>query len=211
MFFSWKRVSAAFSTRPRHEHDETKAIIRDFLDRSSYKSPKSPIDDALHSELAVELAAWPEDVAPAVREKVVDGACTLAETTYGHTTHAHRAYIALYTTCRMYVDNLGARRDRLDAVMRFTGRFVRGEQQPDPVLERLAELLKTRTHQLWNACSADAIVAGTLDAVAAMYVEHSTCFPYYLRMWAGIGPPHIHSAFMGEWREAADTHLQVIR
>ena len=95
------------------------------------------------------------------------------------------------------------------------------EQQPDPVLERLAELLKTRTHQLWNACSADAIVAGTLDAVAAMYVEHSTQdtlvivpqatrFPYYLRTRAGIGPPYIHFAFMGEWREAPDTYLQVI-
>ena len=192
MFFSWKRVSAAFSTRPRHEHDETKAIIRDFLDKSSYKSPRSTINSALHTEPAAELAAWPEDVAPAFHENVIDGACILAETTYGHTTHAHRAYIALYTACLMHVDDSGARRDRLDAVMRFTGSFVRREQQRDAVLERLAELLKTRTHELWNACSADLIAAGTLDAVVAMYAEHYDPLSVLLTHVGGHRPP-LHS------------------
>ena len=149
---------------------------------------------------------------------VVDAACVYAETTYAHTTHAHRLFIALYTVCIMYVDDLGAR--QLDAVMRFTGRFARGEPQPDPVLECLAGLLR-RAHELWNVYSADAIVAGTLDAVSATYVEcttqdtlvvapDATRFPYYLRTRAGYGPPFIHFAFMGSWREAPDSYLQVL-
>ena len=119
----------------------------------------------------------------------------------------------------MYVDDLGDR--HLDAVMGFTSRFVRGEVQPDPVLERLARLLRQRTHELWNVYSADAIIASTLDAVAMMHVEHSTQdtlvvapeatrFPYYLRTRAGLGPPYIHFAFMGSWRSVPDSYLQIL-
>ena len=184
-----------------------------------YESPKSVVDSELRTALAAELATWPADVTPAFKAKVLDGACVYAETTYGHTSAAHRAFIAHYTACLMYVDDLGAR--YLDAVMRFTGRFARGEAQPDPVLDALAQLLRRETYELWNVYGADAIIAGTLDAVSAMYVEHSTedkvlvkpvatRFPYYLRTRAGIGPPYIHFAFMGGWRTGADTYLQVV-
>lgn len=119
----------------------------------------------------------------------------------------------------MYVDDLGAR--NLDAVIRFTGRFARGEAQPDPVLDCLAKLLRQRTYELWNVYSADAIIAGTLDAISAISLEHSaedtlvitpgaTRFPYYLRTRAGVGPPFIHFAFMGSWRDVPDTYLQIL-
>ena len=205
-------------SRQPEPYEEVKQIIRDFLDRSSYKSPKAPVDSSLRDVLAAELATWPADVTPAFRAKVLDGAAVYAETTYAHTSPAHRLYIARYTASLMYIDDLGAR--ALDAVMRFTGRFARGEPQPDPVLEVLAGLLR-KAHELWNVYSADAIVAGTLDAVAAMYIEYTTQdtlevapeatrFPYYLRTRAGIGPPYIHFAFMGSWREVPDSYLQVL-
>ncbi|EJF61095.1 terpenoid synthase [Dichomitus squalens LYAD-421 SS1] len=147
----------------------------------------------------------------------MDGSCVYAETTYGHTTHEHRYFIALYTACLMYVDDLGER--DLDAVMRFTGRFARGEKQPDKILQRLAQLLGS-AHDLWTQFGADAIISGTLDAVTAMYIEFTTKdmvvkpsatrFPYYLRTRAGLGPPYIHFIFMKEWRATPESYLQVL-
>ncbi|KAI0770508.1 terpenoid synthase, partial [Fomes fomentarius] len=147
----------------------------------------------------------------------LDGSCVYTETTYGHTTPEHRYFIALYTACLMYVDDLGER--DLDAVMRFTGRFAKGEEQPDPVLNCLAGLLR-RSHELWSQYGSDTIIAGTLDAVTAMYIEYTaqnlvikptaTRFPYYLRTRAGIGPPYIHLAFMKSWRSTPESYLQVL-
>ena len=117
----------------------------------------------------------------------------------------------------MYVDDLGER--NLDAVMRFTGRFAKGETQPDPVLNCLADLLR-RSHELWTQYGSDAIIAGTLDAVTAMYIEYTaqnlvvkptaTRFPYYLRTRAGIGPPYIHFIFMKSWRATPESYLQLL-
>ncbi|KAI0755151.1 isoprenoid synthase domain-containing protein [Daedaleopsis nitida] len=198
-------------------HAETKEIIREFLARVAYKSPKSPPDPALRKKLASELASWPADIDHSLIAKILDGCCVYVETTYGHTTAEHRYFIALYTACLMYVDDLGER--DLDSVMRFTGRFAKGEEQPDSVLNCLAGLLR-RTHELWTQYGADAIIAGTLDAVTAMYIEYTTQdmvvkpsatrFPYYLRTRAGIGPPFIHFVFMQSWRATPESYLQLI-
>lgn len=198
-------------------HAEIKNIIRDFLDRVAYKSPKNASDVDLRTKIADHLATWPSDISPAVIAKILDGSCVYAETTYGHTTAEHRYFIALYTACLMYVDDLGER--NLDAVMRFTGRFAKGETQPDPVLNCLADLLR-RSHELWTQYGSDAIIAGTLDAVTAMYIEYTaqnlvvkptaTRFPYYLRTRAGIGPPYIHFIFMKSWRATPESYLQLL-
>nr|WMM66776.1 linalool synthase [Ganoderma sinense] len=194
-----------------------KVLIRDFLDRSDYRSPGSPCDQELRRKLTEELSAWPSDIKPTLVAKIMDGSCVYAETTYAHTTHEHRYFIALYTACLMYVDDLGER--NLDAVKRFTSRFAKGEHQPDPILQRLAELLG-RAHDLWTQFGADAIIAGTLDAVTAMYIEFTTQgmvvkpsatrFPYYLRTRAGLGPPYIHFVFMNDWRATPESYLQVL-
>ncbi|RPD62211.1 terpenoid synthase [Lentinus tigrinus ALCF2SS1-6] len=196
---------------------DIKDVIRDFLAHANYKSPGSECDVELRTKLAAELALWPTDINPAVVSKILDGSCVYAETTYGHTTSQHRFFIALYTACLMYVDDLGER--DLDAVMRFTGRFAKGEEQPNPVLNRLAGLLR-QAHELWTQYGADAIIAGTLDAVTAMYVEYTaqalvikpsaTRFPYYLRTRAGIGPPYIHFVFMNSWRPTPQSYLQLL-
>ena len=152
---------------------------------------------------------------------VADGACLLAETAYAHTTPAHRAFIAHYTACFAYIDDLGARAGTLEDVSHFTRRFARGEPQPDAVLDALAGLLR-RAHDLWGAYSADAIVAGTLDAVAALHVERAaeactlvvrpgaTRFPGHLRERAGIGAPYAHFAFGGPNWEDPGAYAQVI-
>ena len=208
------RLSVQVSEDPRAE---VKNIIRGFLNRSNYRSPRSPCDPELRRKLTEELSSWPADIKPALVAKIIDGSCVYAETTYGHTTHEHRYFIALYTACLMYVDDLGDR--DLDAVMRFTGRFARGEKQPDSILQRLADLLGC-AHDLWTQFGADAIIAGTIDAVTAMYIEFTTQdmvvkpsatrFPYYLRTRAGLGPPYIHFVFMNEWRATPESYLQVL-
>ncbi|KAI0714027.1 terpenoid synthase [Cerioporus squamosus] len=196
---------------------DVKDIIGDFLNHSSYKSPGTQCDVELRIKLKSELSLWPTDINPAVVLKILDGSCVYTETTYGHTTPQHRFFIALYTACLMYVDDLGER--DLDAVMRFTGRFAMGKEQPNPVLNRLAGLLR-QSHELWTQYGADAIIAGTLDAVTAMYIEYTaqdlvikpsaTRFPYYLRTRAGIGPPFIHFVFMQSWRPTPESYLQLL-
>ena len=199
------------------ELGDIKDVIRDFLGQADYKSPGSQCDVELRTKLAAELTRWPTDISPAVVSKILDGSCVYSETTYGHTTPEHRFYIALYTACLMYVDDLGER--DLDAVMKFTSRFAKGEEQPNPVLNRLSGLLR-RAHELWTQYGADAIVAGTLDAVTAMYIEYTardlvikpsaTRFPYYFRTRAGIGPPYVHFVFMKTWRPTPETYLQLL-
>ncbi|TFK83820.1 terpenoid synthase [Polyporus arcularius HHB13444] len=180
-------------------------------------SPGTRSDAVLRAKIEAELALWPSDINQAVVSKILDGSCVYTETTYGHTTPKHRFFIALYTACLMYVDDLGER--DLDAVMRFTGRFAKGQDHPDPVLNRLAGLLR-QSHELWPQYGADAIIAGTLDAVTAMYIEYTakhlvikpsaTRFPYYFRTRAGIGPPFIHFIFMNTWRSTPESYLQLL-
>ncbi|KAH9940450.1 terpenoid synthase [Epithele typhae] len=208
-------------------HAGVKTVVREFLARSDYRSPKSLEDPVLRSTLADELATWPASVPPSFIAKVLDGACVYTETAYAHVSHAHKLYIARYTACMLYVDDLAATEasgvEGADAVRRFAGRFVRGEPQPDAVLDALAAILRdAHTGGLWGPYGADAIVAGTLDAIAAAHVEgalergaikvHSgaTMFPSYLRTRAGIGPPFTHFAFMREWRDVPDSYLQVL-
>ena len=206
--------------RPRiwqDPHAEIKNIIRDFLDRVAYKSPKNASDADLRTKIAEHLATWPSDISPAVIAKILDGSCVYAETTYGHTTAEHRYFIALYTACLMYVDDLGER--NLDAVMRFTGRFAKGETQPDPVLNCLADLLR-RSHELWTQYGSDAIIAGTLDAVTAMYIEcttkdmpiapSATKYPYYIRTSSGVGFPYAYFIFPSSWRASVNSYLQIV-
>ena len=103
-----------YPTNPLQEAADTgladiKDVIRDFLGQANYKSPGSQCDVELRTKLATELARWPADISPVVVSKVLDDSCIHTETTYGHTTPEHRFYIALYTACLMYVDDLGER------------------------------------------------------------------------------------------------------
>ncbi|TFK83819.1 terpenoid synthase [Polyporus arcularius HHB13444] len=152
-----------------------------------------------------------------VIEKFVDCACDFAETAYGHISPEHLHYVALYTAIILYIDDLGG--THLDAIQQFVARFTRGDKQLSPALDTLVDLLRG-AHQLWTQVGAEAIIAGTLDAVTAMYIEctthemeikpDATWFPYYLRTRSGICPPYIHFIFMKSWRATSDSYLQMM-
>lgn len=192
-------------------------VIRDLLDRCAYRSPQSATDHELRRGLAEEVAKWGTDVAPAFLTKAADAACNYVETVYGHTPATHRRYIALYTVCMLYADDLGEQDP--GAVMQFTQRFVRAEPQPNAVFECLAGVLR-RAHELWPQFGADSIITGTLDALAANHVECTTKdmvvkplamrYPTYLRLRAGIGAPFTHFVFPNSWRETPESYVQIL-
>ncbi len=149
--------------------------------------------------------------------KMVETSCSYAETAYAHTSPEHRFYIALYTACMLYGEDVG--NDDPDAVSQYARRLVRGEEQVHPIFDRLTTLLKD-AHVYWTDVGADAVVTGTIDALSATYIEFATSgmrispsatrYPYYLRTRAGGGPQYTHFMFMRSWRETAETYLQIL-
>ena len=143
--------------------------------------------------------------------------CDLAVITYGHTSPEHQYYIALYTACILYVDDLGNR--HLDALAQFSHRLATGQKQLNPALDVLIDLLR-QSYDLWPQVGADAIVSGTLEAIAAMYIEcttgdmevtpQATWWPNYFRNRTGICPPYAHFNFMKGWRLTPESYLQLL-
>ncbi|RPD62212.1 terpenoid synthase [Lentinus tigrinus ALCF2SS1-6] len=196
-------------------HLETRDIIRDFLKRSKYEPHVTPPNAGLRAAVTECIVAWKSSDSVEAIEKLVDSACAWAETGYGHTSPQHLHYIALYTAVILYIDDVGG--EHLDAIRQFAARFIWGEKQLSPALDTLVDLMRG-AHQLWTDVGADAIIAGTLDAVTAMYIEYTTqdmeikpqatLYPYYLRTRSGICPPYIHFIFMSSWRATADTYME---
>ncbi|KAI0769053.1 terpenoid synthase [Trametes elegans] len=192
-------------------------LIRGFLNRCAYQSPNSKQDDDLRRWLAEQVAQRDIQLAPAFLTKSIDASCIYVETVYAHTPPEHRRYIALYTVCMLYADDLGEHDP--DAIMGFTHRFATGEQQPNDLLECLAGLLR-RAHALWPHYGADAIITGTLEALTAAYVENTTRemvlkplatrYPTWLRLKAGIAAPFTNFVFADEWKDIPQAYLQII-
>ena len=115
------------------------------------------------------------------------------------------------------MDDIG--KPHLDALAQFSYRFAKGEKQPNPVLERLVELMK-ESYDLWPQMGADAIVSATLDSISAMYVEctsgdmeitpQATWWPNYFRTKAGLCPQYAHFIFAKGWRLNADSYMQLL-
>ncbi len=207
------------------EVQEVREVLRDFLDRSmingdDFRPPQTRdngsklYQDVSQQVLDFVVAAGDD---PQFAHKFSATGCDLAEIIYGHTGYEHQHYIALYTACILYVDDLGSR--HLDAVTQFSRRFATGEKQLNPALDVLTDLLR-QSYDLWPQIGADAIVSGTLEAVAAMYVEcttgnmpitpKATWWPNYFRNRTGICPPYAHFNFMKSWRSAPDSYLQLL-
>ena len=149
--------------------------------------------------------------------KMIETSCWYTETAFAHTSPEHRYYIALYTACMLYGEDVGNQDP--DAVSQFARRLVRGEPQVHPIFDRLASLLK-EAHVYWTDVGADAIITGTIDALSATFIEFATSdmtvapsatrYPYYLRTRAGGGPQYTHFMFMRSWRETAESYLQIL-
>ncbi|KAH9924336.1 terpenoid synthase [Epithele typhae] len=148
---------------------------------------------------------------------LVDCACSYTEASYGHLSSQHQRFVALYTACILYIDDLGGQ--QLEPVCQFASRLAGGQPQLTRALETLAGLLK-EVHTLWPAYGADAIISGTLDAVSGMYLEYTTqemepnpiatWWPMYLRTRTGINAPYIHFMFMKGFRDTPETYLQIL-
>ncbi|KAI0352668.1 terpenoid synthase [Trametes cingulata] len=196
---------------------EITEAIRELLRRCTYASPKSATDPDLRRALTEHVGGWNVTLSPKLRDRIVNASCNYVETVYGHTPSEHRRYIALYSACMLYADELGEQDP--GAVMEFTRRFVRGEKQPNDVFECLADVLK-RAHELWPQFGADCIITGTLDALAANHIEcttramevkpFATRYPTYLRLRAGITAPFTHFVFPNCWRDTPESYIQIL-
>ncbi|KAI0632043.1 terpenoid synthase [Trametes polyzona] len=218
--FKGSKLRAEKSTQARVVSDKRKHIKRivlDFLTRSDFHAVACPHDAPLRAKLAAEIRSWTVYVNPRMLEKMIETSCSYAETAFGHTSFDHRYYIAIYTACMLYGEDLGEHDP--DAVTQFARRLVRGEKQLSPIFDRLADLLK-QAHVYWSDVGADAIITGTVDALTATAIEFATTgtpvapfalrYPYYLRTRAGGGPQYTHFIFMRSWREKADSYLQIL-
>lgn len=199
---------------PRGELQE---LLQDFLLSSAYESPNTTRDLELRKRLASEIATWKLDIEPQMVGKMIETSCSYAETAYCYIPIEHRYYVALYTACMLYGEDLGERDP--DSVAQFARRLIRGERQLNPIFDRLVDLLK-EAHTYWTDVGADAIITGTVDALSGTFIEFATAamvvapsatrYPWYLRTRAGGGPQFTHFMFTRSWREAPDSYLQLL-
>ena len=191
--------------------------MHDFLARSNYQPPNTPRDHDLRQYLATELAPWTALVGAPMLAKMIETSSSYAETAFAHLAPGAKRYVALYTACMLYAEDLGARDPA--PVVHFARRLVAGRPQLSPVFDRLAALLAD-AHRVWTDVGADAVISSTLDALSATLVEFATeempvapCatrYPYYLRTRAGGGPQYTHFMFARSWRETPESYLQII-
>ncbi|KAI0770509.1 terpenoid synthase [Fomes fomentarius] len=163
------------------------------------------------------MLSWQSADTEEILAKFAETACDYTETGYGHLSPVHQHFVALYTAIILYIDDIGEQ--HLDALKQFASRLTCGEKQLCPALDALVHLLR-QAHELWTDVGADAIIAGTLDTVTAMYIENTTrdmeikpkatLYPYYLRTRSGICPPYIHFIFMKHWRPTTESYLQML-
>ncbi|PIL25144.1 terpene synthase [Ganoderma sinense ZZ0214-1] len=122
-------------------HDvELREIVHGFLSRSDYQPPNTPHDTILRTKVSAEINDWSLDIDPTMISKMVETSCWYTETAFAHTSPEHRYYIALYTACMLYGEDVGNQDP--NAVSQFARRLVRGEPQAHPIFDRLAGLLK---------------------------------------------------------------------
>ena len=147
--------------------ESVRPIFQDLLVRLSYVPASNPPNIALREQVAADITSWNAGLSPEYIDGLTDTSYIIAQYTYPHTSYPHQYYIAIYTACVTYVDDLV--KQNLEAVGQFVQRFARGEPQENPALARLVTLLET-AHEYWPRISANFIVAGTTDAITAMYL-----------------------------------------
>ncbi|KAJ8487893.1 hypothetical protein ONZ51_g3892 [Trametes cubensis] len=194
------------------------AAVHSFLQRLPYRHPNNPQNVKLRREISDEIVSWNTGLSADHIEQITDTSCGTAECTYAHTGYEHQRFVALYTACLTFVDDLGYK--NIELVGEFVQRFTRGQPQPLPALSRLQGLLA----EVYDYCprvSADAIVTSTMDGISGMYTElitkgyivqpEAVRYPYHLRIRTGIAVGYAHLTFTKEWaRDAGHMYLQVV-
>ncbi|KAH9889842.1 terpenoid synthase [Cubamyces lactineus] len=196
---------------------EIRSIMLDFLHGCRYENPTTPPDEELRHRMLMEIESWEVELSPKHAECFIETGSHFAETAYRHTSPEHRFFAARYTAYFLYADDIG--QHHVEALKQFPRRFMNGEPQLNPILDRLVNLVKC-AHELWTDVGTDAIIIGTLEAISAFYLEYSTRdmvvkpgavrYPDYLRLRSGIDPPFIAFVFMRGWRNTAESYLQLI-
>ncbi|KAM5545256.1 hypothetical protein V8D89_001367 [Ganoderma adspersum] len=196
-----------------------KVFVRGFLHRLQYTPPDTPGNPELRREVADIIASWNAGLDQECIDGLMDTGCSIAQCAYSHTSREHQRFVAIYTACLVYIDDLGHR--NLEALEQFVRRFTRGEPQLHPALDCLTNLLRTTLHELWAPVSADAILISTFDTVTAMYVEvvsqgsvvspFAKRYPYYLRLKVGDAPAYAHFNFTRSWADSMGLYyLQIL-
>ncbi|KAI0632020.1 terpenoid synthase [Trametes polyzona] len=214
-------AKAAHAEALRNDVDkmtEIKQVLRDFLTRLRYRAPQTPANPRLRAEVTAEILSWDNGLSSQFITGLADTSCSIAESTYAHTSYEHQYIIAVYTAYLTYIDDLGER--NIDAVAQFVRRLLTREAFGDPAVENLVVLLRDM-YKYYPRLSADSINISTLDFFVGVYVEctakdmaiapGATKYPVYMRTKTGIGAAYALFAFVKDWRDPADTfHLQLI-
>ena len=214
----------SFQVHDSRQQDEVKEIVRDFLDRSmsasdgfrvakAFPGGSGKLYDDISRKVVDSFQAANDD--PKFIERIIIASCDMAEIAYRHTSLEHQHYIALYTVCFFYVDDLTNR--HTEAVSQFSRRFATGEEQLNPALDVFAGLLR-QANDLWPQVGADSIIAGTLEGITACYVEHTTkhvavipraiWWPNYFRARSGFCTSYAHFNFTKSW--GPGSYLQLL-
>ena len=188
-----------------------------FLQGCRYQNVSTPPDEELRHRMRLEVESWDVGLLPKHAECFIETGSHFAETAYGHTAPEHRFFVARYTAYFLYADDIG--QHHVEALKQFPRRFMNGEPQMNPILDRLVDLVKS-AHELWTDVGTDAIIVGTLEAISGFYLEYATHdmvikpgavrYPDYLRLRSGIDPPYVAFVFMRGWRSTAESYLQLI-
>ncbi|KAI0333768.1 terpenoid synthase [Cubamyces sp. BRFM 1775] len=198
--------------------NETRSMLRDFLDRLGYQDPQTPLNPRLRNEAADDIESWGVGLSKQIIEGLVDTACSIAESAYAHLPYEHQLFIALYTAHFVYVDDLGNR--DLESLGQFHRRYATREDMPDPVLGRIVQQFRDM-YRLYPRLSADAIIAGSLETLIGMYIEYATknvpavpgatMYAPFLRQKTADGLAYAFFNFVKGWRDPSDTyHLHVM-
>ncbi|KAI1793299.1 terpenoid synthase [Ganoderma leucocontextum] len=207
------------------QQNEVKEVLRVFLNRimatsDGFRAAEAHVSGGkLYEDVSRKVADFIQAAGddPNFIQKLSVTGCNIAELAYGHTSPEHQYYIALYTACFLYVDDLGTR--HLEAVSQFSRRFANGEKQLNPALDVFTDLLR-QSYDLWPQVGADSIVSGTLEGVTAMYIEYTTSdmtvtpratwWPNYFRTRNGFCSPYTHFSFMKSWRPTPVSYVQLL-
>ncbi|KAI0824364.1 terpenoid synthase [Trametes gibbosa] len=208
-----RRVQAAAAAA------DTKQVIQDFLTRMHYRSPRTAPNAKLREEVASSLFALNAGLSSDTIARMVDTACTIAESTYPHASYQHQLLVSLFTTYVVYFDDTGGR-ENVDALGRFGQRVVAREAQAHPILNRLVHQFADM-YATFPRVGADSIVSATLIGVMSRYIELTSTdtpvtpgalrYPSYMRVMAGYSTAFIFFAFPKGWRDPSDTsYLQIV-
>ena len=207
------------------DEKEVKEITRNYLKRSlltrddtrlaeAYQSREKVYQEILDTVSGFIKAAGDD---PKLAERLSAFGADSAGIIYAHTSPEHQRYIALYTACMGYADDLGSR--NVEALAQFSRRFTTGEKQLSPPLDFLADLLR-QSYGLWPEVGADTIISSFMIALTAMHVECTTAniavipkatwWPNYFRSRTGFPLPYAHFSFMKGWRPTTDSYMQLL-